>query len=146
MNNPVKRSLVYRSAVDRWVVLLLAISPCVSVAIGCWLWMDGQPGSASILFGVGAVVALITVAFTCPCRYTLLEDTLSIRCGLAVFYQVAYADLVSVEPTSTWRSGPAHSLKRVAIKTKQRLIILSPEDREKFIRDLEERIAAISSP
>lgn len=140
MTDSSKRHRVYDSAVDRWVAVLLAISPLMSIVIGIWLWFDGQSDAASVLFVSGALVTFVTVALTLPCRYTLLEDVISIRCGWFLFYQVAYDDLVSADPSTTLRSGPALSLKRVELATKGRTYIVSPKEQKKFLDDVRERI------
>ena len=133
---------VYRSAIDRWILGILALSPLTAIAIGIHFWVNGQRGPALTVLASGVIVTLVTLALTWPCRYTLLQDAISIRCGLVVFYQLDYSDIVSVELSSTWRSGPALSLKRVEIKTKNRRVIVSPRDRESFVRDLRERVSA----
>ncbi|WP_165440511.1 PH domain-containing protein [Rubripirellula amarantea] len=132
---------VYDSAIDAWVAALLIISPLSSVIIGVYLFLQGQSDDASIMFAAGAFTTMVIVACTLPCRYTLLEDAISIRCGIILFYQVAYTDIESADLSSSWLSGPALSLKRIAIKTKRRTIIVSPKDREQFLSELNERIA-----
>ncbi|WP_246146479.1 PH domain-containing protein [Rubripirellula lacrimiformis] len=130
-----RRPVVYESAIDRWVVALLLLTPLASLGLGLYAIVIGQPGDAAILFSTGALASLVSVAFALPCRYTVLDDAVSIRCGL-ICYQVPLADIVSAEPTSTLRSGPALSLRRVAIKTHKRTIIVSPKDRDAFITDI----------
>ncbi|TWU51026.1 hypothetical protein Poly51_43200 [Rubripirellula tenax] len=129
------RPTVYESAVDWWVGLLLILAPLMSAAIGVYAWWNGQPGDAMTLFIAGAVSSLVTAAFTVPCRYTVLDDAVSIRCGL-ICYQVPLSEIVSVERTASLKSGPSLSLKRVAIKTAKRTIIISPKDRDAFIADV----------
>lgn len=126
---------VYESAIDWWVAVLLIMTPVTAAGIGGYFLWIGQPGDAATLFAAGALALLITLALTLPCRYTLLEDALSIRCGL-ICYQVPLDDIQTVEPTASLRSGPALSLRRVAVKTDRRTIILSPNDRDEFIADL----------
>jgi len=97
--------------------------------------IDGKADGAMYLFLVGAVSLLVTLAFTLPCRYTILDDTLSVRCGL-LFYQIPLSEIESVAASASWRSGPALSMRRVKIQTKKRTIIVSPREREEFIEDL----------
>ena len=132
--------MVYESAIDAWVGILLFMTPFVAAVIGIYAWIIGQPGDASILFAAGGLALLIMLAFSLPCRYTLLEDALSIRCGLMV-RQIPFADIQSVKLSSSWKSGPALSLRRVAVRTGRRVVILSPRDREEFIDELRQRIA-----
>ena len=114
---------------------MLVMTPISAAMIGTYLLVEGRSADAMILFLTGALAALITIAFTLPCRYTVLEDTLSLRCGL-ICYQVPLADIQSVEPSRTIMSGPALSMNRVLIQTAKRQYILSPKERDAFIEDL----------
>ncbi len=126
---------IYDSAIDAWIAIMLMMTPILAAFIGCYLLWIGQAGDAAIMFASGAFTLLVTMAFAIPCRYTILDDALSIRCGL-IFYQVPLNEIVSVEPTSTLRSGPALSMRRISVKTTKRTVILSPKDREGFISEL----------
>jgi hypothetical protein len=84
---------------------------------------------------------VLTIALTQPCRYTILDDSLSIRCGI-VFYQIPLDEIESVEPSGSWLSAPALSLRRVKVRSKRRTILISPASREAFIEDL--RSAAVN--
>lgn len=139
--NSASRITVYESAIDRWVIALLLLSPLTSAALGIYCFIDGKADGAAILWMAAAVTLLISVALTLPCRYTLTEDAISIRCGLFIFYRVLYSDIESVDQSSTWRSGPALSLDRVEIKTEKKCVIVSPNNCDAFIEDLNERIA-----
>lgn len=114
---------------------MLVMTPISAAMIGTYLLVQGRSADAMILFLTGALAALITIAFTLPCRYTVLEDTLSLRCGL-ICYQVPLADIQIVEPSRTIMSGPALSMNRVLIQTAKRQYILSPKERDAFIEDL----------
>ncbi len=129
------RRIVYDSAVDWWVAVLLSMTPLASGVAGLYAWWLGLPGDAAILFAAGGFASLVTAAFTVPCRYTILDDAVSIRCGLICF-QIPMSEIESVEPTATLKSGYGFSLMRVAIKTATRTVIISPKDRDAFIRDL----------
>ncbi len=135
------RPTVYDSAIDLWVALLIMLTPVLSAVIGCYLLLSGNAEGAMYLFLVGAVSLLVTLAFTLPCRYTILDDAVSIRCGI-LFYQIALAEIESVEPSASWRNGPALSMRRVKIQTSKRIVIVSPRQREEFVEDL---LAAVRS-
>ena len=129
------RPTVYDSAVDWWIAALILLSPLTAVGIGVYLLIDGQADGAMYLFLMGAGVLVLTIALTYPCRYTILDDSLSIRCGI-VFYQIPLNEIESVEPSGSWLSAPALSLQRVKVRSKNRTILISPEPREEFIEDL----------
>ena len=135
------RVSVYPSAVDLWIGVMLAMTPCAAVAMGVYLVWIGQPADASVMFMTASLTLLATMAFTVPCRYTLLDDAASVRCGL-ICYQIPYDTIKTVEPSATLRSGPALSLRRVLVKTDKRSHILSPKNRDQFIEELTKRIHA----
>ncbi|MGB7345962.1 MAG: PH domain-containing protein [Pirellulaceae bacterium] len=142
MTKPAKHTTsptVYESAIDWWILALLLITPILSAVIGIYAIWIGRPGDSTWLFLTGAITALVTAAFAVPCRYTILEDALSIRCGL-LFYQVPFESIQDVSLSSTWASGPALSLKRVKVQTEKRTHIISPKFREDFVRELRKAI------
>ncbi len=140
-DNPQRPTVVYPSAIDRWVVVLLLLSPVTGVVLGGYLFAIGRADGAAVLFATAAITVLVLLACTLPCRYTLLDDIISIRCGIIIFHRVPYDKIESIELSSTLRSGPALSLKRVLIKTSQRSFVLSPEDRQRFIDDVQDRMS-----
>lgn len=118
---------------------MILLSPLLSVVIGVYLMITGQADGAVYLFLIGAGSLMLTIAFTMPCRYTILEDTLSIRCGI-IFYQIPLSEIESIERSASWISGPALSLRRVKIKAQRRTVIVSPKKRDEFIADLRSAI------
>ena len=139
ISGPSSTTVVYKSAVDVWVVALLLLSPSLGTLLGCYCAWIQRPDDAAVFFAASAVTLLVTMALIFPCRYTLTNDTMSVRCGLFIFYQVAYESIVSANCTSTLRSGPALSLKRIEVKTDKRSVIISPVDRDRFLADLRSR-------
>ena len=129
------RPTVYESGIDLWVAALILLSPIGAAVIGTYLLILGQADGAMYLYLIGAAVLLITMAFTYPCRYTILDDCLTIRCGI-LFYRIPLDEIESVEPSSSWLSAPALSVHRVKIKSKRRTILVSPREREVFMDDL----------
>ena len=144
MTDSQARSTVYESAVDWWLALLLISAPILSAVIGIYLLAIGRPADATWLFITGAVIALVTAILAHPCRYTILDDALSIRCGV-VCYQVSFSDIDSVEKTNSIGSGPSLSTKRVCVttKAKKKSHLISPKQREEFIRDLRSAVKKV---
>ncbi|MEM9587506.1 MAG: PH domain-containing protein [Planctomycetota bacterium] len=128
----------FESAIDWWVLLMLLMGPVTAAGVGIVLVVNARPADASILFGLGALIALVTVGLVVPCRYTLLDDCLSIRCGL-ICYQIAYEDIRDVKISHSIMSGPALSLSRLEIKTSDRTHLISPKDRGDFMEELHHR-------
>ncbi|MEM0927465.1 MAG: PH domain-containing protein, partial [Planctomycetota bacterium] len=94
-----------------------------------------------LLTGAGALG--ITALFTMPCRYTILADTLTIRCGVVV-QRVPLEKVQSVEPSRSLLSGPALSMRRVKVSTASRFYLVSPVERERFIEELESAVEIAS--
>ncbi|TWU10590.1 PH domain-containing protein [Allorhodopirellula heiligendammensis] len=132
---------VYRSAIDWWVGLLLVLPILFAVVLGIVLIFNDRAADASSMFLTAAAILIVTAIFAAPCRYTFLTDALSIRCGV-ICYQIPYDAIQGVNRSSTLRSGPALSLRRVAIQTDRREYIISPVHRERFINELKSRLPA----
>ena len=90
---------------------MLMLAPTTSLVIGVYLLQQGQGGGALTLFLCAAATASLTAAVTIPCRYTLHDDALTVRCGL-LCYQIPLAQITSVTKSATILSGPALSMKR----------------------------------
>ncbi|MCG8650136.1 MAG: PH domain-containing protein [Pirellulales bacterium] len=138
-----RSSQVYESAIDPWIALVLFIGPAVGAGVGIFLLADGNAAGASLLFFIAGMTLILTMAVTIPCRYTLLDDALSIRCGL-ICYQIPLHQIQAVDPSATLRSGPALSLRRVVVRTPKKQHILSPKDRDRFIREVKQAIESLS--
>jgi len=136
----VGRREVFDSAVDLWLAVLLIFPAGFSVMLAVALLLAGRPGDSWPLLIVAAGSAAVTAMFTVPCRYTFLEDALSVRCGV-VCYQIPFDAITGVEPTSTLASGPALSLKRVRVSVGRKKHILSPRERDRFIERLNQCVA-----
>ena len=132
--NP-ERPTVYVSAVDLWLVVVLLLSPMIAFAVGIYLWREGDLDGAKMLFLTSVATLAVTLVFVVPCRYTMDDDELHIRCGI-ISQHVPLKLIDSVEKSRTLVSGPALSLKRVIVKTKLKNYILSPRDRDAFIDDI----------
>ena len=138
-------SVVFPSAVDLWVGFSLLMGPAFAGAIGIYAMWCGRHGDAVILFLVGAFCGLVTVLLVLPCRYTLNRDTLNARCGVLV-WRIDLSEIVSAEPTQSPLSGPALSLRRIAVRTDRRTVRISPRDRQAFLRQLKRRMRRIGNP
>ena len=114
---------------------MLLLTPVVAAAIGIYLITQNRPSDAGYLFLTSVGSLAVTGLFIHPCRYTLLKDTMGIRCGILA-YQVPYDEIESIEKSGTWVSGPALSMKRVLIRTKHRNFVVSPKFRDEFMDDL----------
>lgn len=137
--------LVYPSAIDRWIGISLLLGPAIAGAIGIYAMWSGRHGEAVIVFLVGAFCGLITVLLVLPCRYTLHRDMLSARCGILV-WRVDLNDIVAAEPSRSLLSGPALSLRRIAVRTDRRTLLVSPRDQKAFLQELGRRMRRVGNP
>ncbi len=136
---PARTVVCVRTAVDFWVAVCLAIGPGLALALAIVAWQNGREDEALIVLGVGALSVLVMIPFLVPCRYTLLPDALSIRCGL-IHATVPYDQIRDVQLSGSWASGLGLSLRRLAIQTDKRRYLISPIDRESFAKQLRARL------
>lgn len=73
-------------------------------------------------------------------HYTIDANNLTVRSG-PMRWVIALSQIESITPTRDARSGPALSLDRLRIcYGGGRQVLISPQDKEAFIRDLERRL------
>jgi len=129
---------VYSSAVDLWLLVLLMAGPLVCVGMTIYLMQLGRNQESLQCLWIGAGLLLVTGICTVPCRYTLTDQELRIRCGV-YSARVSLDQIRDVARSGSWLSGPALSLRRVKISTPSRFYLVSPVDRDQFIAALRER-------
>ena len=124
--------LVFFSRIDAWLVLSVgaAVGLCFYLA-----WHLQRPPALAI---AGLTVAAV-VALTVPCKYTLKANHLAIRCGV-LHWRLPYADIAGVAPSRSILSAPALSLKRVAVSCRRTVHLVSPRDRERFMKEIRARL------
>lgn len=141
-----EETVIYRSRVDAWIVLLIVgILAAVLVAISFESWQSGD--WRPLIF------AAISMVFTCgilgvvmfPVRYELGHKILKVQSGV-IKWEVPIESIREIRKTNNPLSAPAWSLKRIRIDYDNQghpaWILISPEDRDGFIAQLEARQAA----
>jgi apolipoprotein N-acyltransferase len=129
----------FKSKIDLWllVVLLLLVAACIAPIAQNWEPFVGELWWATLLLAPGILLPLWLLVGT---RYFLGDNQLVVRCG-PFRWDVAIADISSIEPTSGVLSAPALSLQRLRIAYGDgKEIVISPEPRKEFVRQLEYRI------
>lgn len=128
---------VYRSRIDIWLLLLLALVIGVSLYTCVELLAAGMSGFWWILVitvGAGIVLPLWLLLGT---RYTLQSGQLRIRSG-PLKWNISVADISAITATRNTMSSPALSLDRVRIDYGPgKWVMISPRDKERFINDIE---------
>lgn len=126
---------VYRSAVDKWLLVVMYASPALLLVFAATGWLNQQPDVTGTCLILSVALTCLNLIITTPCRYILTSDSLNIRCGL-LFRTVPLSQIQKVELSSSWESAPALSLRRVKITLDRGYRIISPLDRDAFMKDL----------
>lgn len=138
-----EKGVVYRSKVDWWLAVLL-IFPFLLEAkhIVSQILLKQIERSDWILFGVSAFLFLL-IAPLFFIRYTMYSDYLLIDCHMFGKERIRYQDITKIQKTLNPLSSAAMSLKRIQIEYfvngTQKMTLISPVNREKFIAELEKR-------
>ena len=141
-NVALRRTLVFTAKIDAWLLILIAGSTVVCF----WLALSeaGQVrwGTALILL----VSAATPVWMVLSTSYTLGGTQLRVRCG-PFRWTIPLAEIRDVRPTRSPLSSPAPSLDRLRIDYgKRRSVMISPRDKEGFLRELAARTANARRP
>ena len=128
----------YPSRIAPWIAVTLIGAPLVVMAVGAFT-LTTSIGAGVVAMVTGLFVGGVIVALTLPCVYTLTDDGLKIKSGL-LEDDVPLADILGAEMSGSLWSAPALSLRRVKIRLKNGARVISPQDRERFIADLEARL------
>lgn len=132
---------------DAWLVLLLRGLPIVILAVVAIGWDARHPSMSGPI--VGAVILILVEVFffesLLRSTYYLIEgDTLVIRSSF-LKWRVPIARIRSVTPTRNPLSSPALSLDRLSILYDGKQILVSPQDKQRFIEALRAINPAIST-
>lgn len=130
--------LSFNSKTDMWVLVLLmtSVAACIAGGAQYWSFVSTTHWWVGVLLVLGIVLPLWLLLTT---RYYLSDTSLSIRCG-PFSWDIPVADIASIAPTNDMRSGPALSLDRMRIEYGSgRNVLISPEPRAEFLRQLEYR-------
>lgn len=138
--------LVFRSKVDAWLGTILIATPIlVVVGVLANAAIQGWPVLLFVLL-LAALPVGLPIWLLCSTTYTLASAQLTIRCG-PFSWQVPIKDIRAVQPTRDPLSSPALSLDRLRIDYgRGKSIMVSPVDRERFLRELEARRTRENSP
>lgn len=134
--------VVYRSAVDRWLVVVLGFGMLLAGTSVAIVLVVGDAAARAIaalvaLAGVGLPIWILRST-----SYTLTGPELLVRSG-PFRRRVAIADIASITPTTNPLSSPALSLDRLRIEVRgARPILISPADKAGFLAELEGRRTA----
>jgi hypothetical protein len=130
---------VYRSKIDEWLFMVFAIASLLAVGACVPLllygsWVEWLLAAITVAVGIGLPWwILLTTA------YTITTGFLDVRSG-PFHWQVPLRQIQRVSRTRSALSSPALSLERLKIDySDSKSIMISPEDRERFLADLKSR-------
>lgn len=128
----------FRSKVDPWLGLLLAITAFGPMAIAVYTVLTVPEEVWGVL--PAALLPLLIVAWVVrTTHYTFVDDVLVVRSG-PIHRKVPLASIDDIKPTRTLVSSPALSLDRLAIRfNRYDAVVISPRDRDAFLAELEQR-------
>ncbi|WP_191621416.1 PH domain-containing protein [Marinihelvus fidelis] len=132
-DRPGSRSQVFRSAVDSWYYIVTFGAPLLVIVIAYLEAGFRSFGEALVVLGVVLIAALIPLWLLLSTRYTVQGDELRVRSG-PVSKTIAISGIRSVEPSRSILSAPALSLKRLKVAYDGGQVLVSPADRDGFIR------------
>ncbi|GIV58315.1 MAG: hypothetical protein KatS3mg042_1228 [Rhodothermaceae bacterium] len=138
---------VYPSKIDRWLLVVLVLSYGAGFA-ACLQALVAPDTPADRWVGAGALVLLLaTLLLVFPCRYHLTDTLLLVRCGV-LRYRIPLDTIERIRPTRNPLASAALSLDRLQIDyrkgTFSRTVLISPRDREAFLRDLAARAPGLT--
>jgi hypothetical protein len=129
---------VFRSAVDRWMRLVLWLLGLYAVGAsiaGAVIWEANREAAVACLLS-GLLMGGILFALVVPVEYALTADALVIRSGL-LRSTVPLAKITIVRPSRSLWSAPALSMNRLRIDYgKKKWTLVSPADRSGFVAAL----------
>jgi uncharacterized membrane protein YhaH (DUF805 family) len=131
--------LVFPSKQDVWLVGLLWL---IVVALGFSMvkaLAGGPSGPARLVSGlIEAAALLLVVSCLLVTNYSVQGSRLSVRSG-PFSWSILIDSIVSITRTHSLLSAPALSLDRLRIETKTGAIVVSPRDRQGFVKALQKR-------
>jgi hypothetical protein len=135
-------TLTFASKIDGWlwVVLVGSALACFAAAAAVLVTENarGLPIAAAIVI-LGCALPVWLLAST---RYTLTSSELQAHSG-PFRWHIALDEIRTVTPTRNPLSSPALSLDRLRIEYgRERSIMISPRDKETFLRELDARRSA----
>lgn len=140
-NETEEHAVLYRSAVDWWLALIIV--GCEALVI--WVAIDAAMEKAAIdwmtlLVAIGCSVIFVPMF---GIKYVMYEEHLLVSMSIFGKIRIAYKDIVEVKKSCNPLSSPALSVKRVQIDYMQggvhRMVLISPKNREAFIKEIEDR-------
>ena len=130
----------YPSKRDQWLVVLIWVAVLAeSLGILLSLFSSRCPLPVKIFSAkVGLPIVGLMIWVLYSTAYTLTADRLIVRSG-PFRWTIALASIEEVSPSGDVWSSPACSLDRLKIRHRSGWLLISPEDKPAFLRDVAAR-------
>ena len=126
---------VYHSKTTPWLVAVMVLA-LVVLANALWTaWHE----SSTTEFAITAPLIVLGMALVLSgfrVRYWIADSVLYVRASL-FRWTIPVDSIISVKPSRSWMSAPALSTDRLEILHKRGTVMISPREREAFLRELE---------
>jgi membrane protein YdbS with pleckstrin-like domain len=127
----------FRSKVDAWLVLVLAIAAIVAVATAAVAIRHASGMSILVFVAIVALGAALPIWILVSTVYVVESGTLRIRSG-PFAWRIPISSITSIKPTRSPLSSPAPSLDRLRVEYGAgKSIMISPADQQAFLRAIE---------
>ena len=128
----------FESKRDMWMVVLLRVMPLVVLAVVATAWYDNHRDMRGPIAGLIVLLVIEVFFFEAIMRSTYYEiDQTTLVIHSSIFkWRVPIASIRRITPTRSALSSPALSLDRLRIDYGKRFILVSPENRARFIEAL----------
>ena len=130
--------------IDIWIALLLVAGPLILLNLGIYLHKTGEEQNSLICISAGILIGLVTWILAFPCQYTLEDKSLLAQSGI-LKWRIPYAEIQTVELSNSILSGPALSLQRIEVQYDRGRILISPNERDLFLKELRKKVSMAKS-
>ena len=136
--------MIRPSKIDIWIALLLVAGPLILVNLGIYLHKTGEEQNSLICISAGMLIGVVTWILAFPCQYTLEDKSLLAQSGI-LKWRIPYAEIQTVELSNSILSGPALSLQRIEVQYDRGRILISPNERDLFLKELRRKVSMAKS-
>ena len=136
--------MIRPSKIDIWIALLLVAGPLILVNLGIYLHKTGEEQNSLICISAGMLIGVVTWILAFPCQYTLEDKSLLAQAGI-LKWRIPYAEIQTVEFSNSILSGPALSLQRIKVQYDRGRILISPNERDLFLKELRKKVSMAKS-
>lgn len=131
----------YASKIDAWLLVIFAAAGAIAVSgvIASWIENGALRGAQTMIIAI-AIVGLVAWVLL-QTDYTIDSRELAVRSG-PFRWRIPLSDISQVAPATGFfrvASGPALSLDRLVVTYRNRRLLISPRDQQRFLSDLRAR-------